>query len=222
MDKIKVENDSNGVKDESKRRFMKWFVLGTVSAGLAACTPKGFLEKVTEEAKATPERPKNYAKVSYGGEKSCFEATTEAFKLVTGSTKEEPISKNNSTTENPMAKYMFVKKEDGKVVGIYLFNNHDNLYNFLRDGKMETDVEQEMAEKLGNEGEAMVATGNILEFSDEIKVAKNAWRQNPNLDVQMVFTESVVTTDTEGRPMVQQGVVNHYKGEGVFQRLEID
>jgi hypothetical protein len=212
--------DGLGEKVISRRKFLEYFGLGAMSIGLTACAPEKAFKKMTE---VTAEVNKdNFVKVAYGEGKSCFEAASEAVAKKIGSENEHPFSINNATSENPQTKYMFVKKEGDKIAGVYLFNNHDNLYNFLSDGKMETTVEDEMKNKFGETGEVLAATGNVTEFSGEMAKIKEYWKNNPETEVLMVFTGAETKMNEQGLPVTKDDVTSRLNGEEVFLKLGIE
>jgi len=117
---------------------------------------------------------------------------------------------------------MFVKKEGEKITGVYLFNNHDNLYNFLSDGKMETNVDEEMKSKFGETGEVLAATGNINEFNGEMGKIKEYWKNNPETEILMVFTGAETKMNEQGLPVTKDDVTSRLTGEEVFQKLGVE
>lgn len=212
--------DGLGEKEISRRKFIEYFGLGLISTAIAGCAPEKAFNKMTE---VTAEVNKdNFVKVAYGEGKSCFEAASEAVKMRIGSENEHPFSVNNATSENPMTKYMFVKKEGDKIAGVYLFNNHDNLYNYLMDGNMETTLADEMKNKFGETGEVLAATGNVTEFSGEMAKVKEYWKNNPEMVVLMVFTGPETKLNEQGLPVTKNDVTSRLTGEEVFQKLGIE
>jgi hypothetical protein len=204
----------DGKKEISRREFVKVGIAGAFAFLLSSCGGDKLVEKmVTEKG--------NFVKVAYGEGKSCFEAAGEAVaKKINLEEGKPPFSLNNATSENPQTKYMFVKKEGEKITGVYLFNNHDNLYNYLMDGKMGTTVADEMKNKFGEEGEVLAATGNVTEFRGEMAKIKEYWKINPDMEVLMILTGPETKLNELGLPVTKDDVTSRLTGEEVFQKFE--
>jgi hypothetical protein len=203
--------DKLGEKQVTRRKFVE--ILGLVTAGaLVGCAPEIAFKEITKKS--------DFVKVAYGEGKSCFEAASEAVAKKIGSGSEQPFSLNNATSENPKTKYMFVKKEGEEITGVYIFSNHDNLYNYLMDGDMSTTVADEMKNKFGETGEVLAATGNVTEFRGEIAKIKEYWKNNPETEVLMVITGSETKLNELGLPVTKDDVTSRLTGEEVFQKFE--